>query len=261
MEMTFMGLRKALTTGALLAAAAMPFAANAAISVNNPTTGAAGELWISVWDPNSQQSYQQDLGIDTTLTGFDSSLANIELGAGFTSFVAAATDSSALRYAVFGTNGVTTAGNGIWSTSTTNTLTNADAEFSIVQNWRATLVSAGEALNAGSTDFAADVASIAAPSLANAAGYFGAPALVGQLGGTATFITNAGIGQELYFYFLGRQRVSGVTTDFSRLLAGVWNLSGSVLSYTAVPLPAGVWLLGSALLGLVGVARRKRAVA
>jgi hypothetical protein len=37
-----------------------------------------------------------------------------------------------------------------------------------------------------------------------------------------------------------------------------WTLdSEGVLTYSAVPLPPAVWLLGSALLGLVGVARRK----
>lgn len=38
---------------------------------------------------------------------------------------------------------------------------------------------------------------------------------------------------------------------------GYWHLTGSVV--TAVPVPAAVWLFGSGLLGLVGVARRKKA--
>ncbi|HAC33418.1 MAG TPA: hypothetical protein DCF45_02750, partial [Gammaproteobacteria bacterium] len=45
---------------------------------------------------------------------------------------------------------------------------------------------------------------------------------------------------------------------------GTWLLdSAGQLTYTApvsqVPLPAGVWLFGSALAGLVGVSRRRRA--
>jgi hypothetical protein len=265
MEMTFMRLRKALASGALLAAAAMPFAANAAISVNNPTTGATGELWITVWDPNSQQSYQQDLGINTTLTGFGSSISNIDLGTGFSNFIGAASSQSALRYAVFGTNGVSTAGNGVWSTSTTSGLTSSSAfsdDLSIVANWRSSLVAAGEALNAGSTDFVANVSSIATPSGLNAAGYFGDPFNAGTLGGTATFTTNGGLGDALSFYFLGSQRVGTVTSRLATLF-GTWSLSGNFLSFTAggapIPLPAGIWLLGSALLGLVGIARRQRA--
>jgi hypothetical protein len=250
----------------LFAAAALPFSANAAISVNDPTTGAVGELWVSVWDPVGQQSYQQDLGIDVIGTNFNTLDYSLDLGAGFASFVSGVSDTSQLRYAVFGTNGQTSTGNGIWSTSTTDDLDSADAEFSIVQNWRSTLVGAGTSLNAGNTDFAADVSSIATPSGSNAAGYFGAPALVGTLGGTATFITNTALGQDLYFYFVGRQRISGITSDFVTLFAGAWNLTGQILTYAAgapppIPLPAGFWLLGSALLGLVGIARRKTAVA
>jgi hypothetical protein len=253
-----------LATGALLAAAALPFTANAAISVNDPTTGPVGELWVTVWDPVGQQSYQQDLGIDVIGTNFNTLNTSIDLGANFATFLGGVSDVSKVRYAVFGTNGQTGAGNGIWSTSTTNDLDNADAEFSIVQNWRSTLVAAGQGLNAGNTDFAADVSSIATPTGSNAAGYFGAPALVGTLGGTATFITNAALGQDLFFYFVGRQRISGVTSDFVTLFAGAWNLTGQILTYGAgtpppIPLPAGFWLLGSALLGLVGIARRKTA--
>jgi len=35
--------------------------------------------------------------------------------------------------------------------------------------------------------------------------------------------------------------------------------SGTVQSLAAVPIPAAVWLFGSGLLGLIGMARRKKA--
>jgi len=38
-----------------------------------------------------------------------------------------------------------------------------------------------------------------------------------------------------------------------------FNLAGADLPPPAVPVPAAVWLFGSGLLGLVGVARRKKA--
>jgi hypothetical protein len=58
---------------------------------------------------------------------------------------------------------------------------------------------------------------------------------------------------------------NGATADFSSsgilfgsgsVLSGIWD-AGS-FSTTPVPMPAAVWLFGSGLIGLVGVARRKR---
>lgn len=51
-------------------------------------------------------------------------------------------------------------------------------------------------------------------------------------------------------------------TDFTTTELGVWNLSSNgELSFSAgvsaVPVPAAVWLFGSGLLGLVGIARRR----
>jgi len=36
-----------------------------------------------------------------------------------------------------------------------------------------------------------------------------------------------------------------------------WNVTGSVTNLSAIPVPAAVWLFGSGLLGLVGIARRR----
>ena len=40
-----------------------------------------------------------------------------------------------------------------------------------------------------------------------------------------------------------------------------WTMAGSYVSNNVVPIPAAVWMFGSALLGIVGVARRKQALA
>jgi hypothetical protein len=257
-----MGLRKALASGALLAAAAMPFAANAAIKTDD-----LGEIWLTVWDPTGQTSYQQDLGINTTLSGFTSS-TQVDLGAGFTTWLGGVTNTSLVQFAVFGTNQTAFTGNGIWTTSASNGLTAAaDAEFTQVANWQTTLVTAAQTLNGASTDFAANVSSLATPT-SNVQAYFGDPFKVGQLGGTSTFITSAGLGQNLFFYFLGSTFDGTTFTDaVAQLFAGTFNLdsAGAKLNYSVgaapIPLPAGIWLLGSALLGLVGVARRKRELA
>gem|GEM_PF-6308519 len=48
-----------------------------------------------------------------------------------------------------------------------------------------------------------------------------------------------------------------VAYNDASLSGGAGFVDGANLSVSSVPLPAGVWLLGSALLGLAGVARRK----
>ena len=96
-------------------------------------------------------------------------------------------------------------------------------------------------------------------------------------GGNGTYLnampdgTNAGsVGDTLEFYLYGADgsistnpfgattfNPSALTTE----LLGTWTLaSNGTLSFTgsAVPVPAAVWLFGSALLGLVGVSRRKQ---
>ncbi|MGB5409060.1 MAG: VPLPA-CTERM sorting domain-containing protein, partial [Thiogranum sp.] len=67
---------------------------------------------------------------------------------------------------------------------------------------------------------------------------------------------------SLTFTVLGNAGTTEITVSDSALLGG-WSpalteayVPGSV---TVVPVPAAVWLFGSGLLGLVGVARRRRA--
>ena len=46
--------------------------------------------------------------------------------------------------------------------------------------------------------------------------------------------------------------------SISELTSSSGSISGSITSVTAVPVPAAAWLLGSGLLGLVGIGRRKK---
>ena len=87
------------------------------------------------------------------------------------------------------------------------------------------------------------------------------------LGKTAWFtpFTAAASGESLYAYKLGAKVGSaGLTTDFATS-AGVWTFDATSGSLTygaavaAVPVPAAVWMFASGLLGLAGVARRKKA--
>jgi hypothetical protein len=75
--------------------------------------------------------------------------------------------------------------------------------------------------------------------------------------------TEAPLGNALDFYYVYLNDALADTTAIHKML-GQWTLAADgTLTYSAatvgapVPVPAAVWLLGSALVGLVGVARRK----
>jgi len=70
---------------------------------------------------------------------------------------------------------------------------------------------------------------------------------------------SATIGNNLGFYFINPISLTESTVS---QFAGSWSLStAGILSYasvSAVPVPAAVWLFGSGLLGLAGIARRRK---
>lgn len=84
--------------------------------------------------------------------------------------------------------------------------------------------------------------------------------------GGVSYETRGGLNQSLLFYsFFPLQGVSNQISSARGSVSkfpGQWNFSfapgtGASLSYSAVPVPAAVWMLGSALTGLVGVSRRR----
>lgn len=82
-------------------------------------------------------------------------------------------------------------------------------------------------------------------------------------GGTLPFsITGTGFGSLSYFTVSGSSSLSADPSTFAQI-AGTWSLaSNGTLTWNAaqvgaVPIPAAVWLLGSGLFGLIGVARRR----
>lgn len=88
-------------------------------------------------------------------------------------------------------------------------------------------------------------------------------------GGAGGVDTLAGIGEAMEFYALIADQAGGGAEFFDGDLVQVnpesyrWNLNfdgtAASLTYAPVPLPAAVWLLGSGLLGLFGIGRRKAA--
>jgi hypothetical protein len=93
--------------------------------------------------------------------------------------------------------------------------------------------------------------------------YVGAPGTLGRsIKQSQPYDTTAGVTQDLAFYNLTDDFTA---TGFSAKFAGKWHLDlgAKTLTYNvqvappAVPVPAAAWLMGSALVGLAGVARRR----
>ncbi len=87
-------------------------------------------------------------------------------------------------------------------------------------------------------------------------GVFQSAAVTGQTGDALDFFLYGQTGDVVSGGFFGD---SFVSDGAYATLLGTWALStAGALTYSAIPVPAAVWLFGSALLGLVGVSRRKQ---
>ena len=225
-----------------------------------------GELLLAVWDVNTNHkvSVAQDLG--DRFLDFDANLTNASFSKSYTlnasAFSVFATSNAAdLRYSVIAiSNGQFNAipSQVMVTTNAANPAPNSSVIGSVIA---ASPVTAGK-INKTDVNYAANNAVV---GTAGTNDYLGDSAVYGPTFTSQSFPFNitGGINDKLAFYEFNSPDLSGVA-DVKAV--GQWsiNLATGSLNYAAaaaptVPVPAAAWLMGSALVGLGSIARRRRA--
>ena len=243
------------------AVAAATLATSAMADITTPNAGPS-DLFLAVWNPTTNQSIVQDLGVN--LSNFQGT-TSYQIDAG--SFASDLNASGAV-YAVVG--GDATAGgfvnqfqgDAFYTTTASSSNLAGLASGNIANgaitlgNWLDNIESAnGGTLNPIKGNGALD------PLYWNKAAPGGGPNQT--VGVSSTFDASKAIGTSVGFYSLDAVAPdSSSTAAHVTTFAGNWNLSSSgLLTWTPVPLPAAVWMLLSGLCGVGALSRRRSAEA
>lgn len=247
-----------------LASLGYTVSASAAISAGSQGNGQPqGELFLAVWDPVNQISYTRDLGVDVLDTDFSSTPLSFAADSLFaTTF--AVSNFSDLRYSIVGANNdlVDASVLGIWTTSNSDVVDITLNEFSALSTMTQNIFDYTIGVNesAETTDLGEDISSVITDT--SSSGYYGNEFTFNEtLGSLASFTTGAAVGEAIAFYSLVISNDTGGQLAVTQFADGsnpyVWTLGlDGDLSYAPVPVPAAVWLFGSALLGFLGLRRR-----
>lgn len=249
--------------------------ANAAINDDNAThltqgTG-AGELFLSVIDRggNNPESYTRDLGISaSSFRATPSATPTFTADANLTTLIGnQATNGGSLYWNIAAVDNQPTAvDNGFLTTgpsAPTQVIASGNegaiGNATVFTKMHDYLLSVNTAQGASLTspDYSINTSDIVGP---NSNAYYDGPNWGSKWYGWDN--TEAQIGQSMGFYFVHASASDPANTSALTTFGGDWTLaSDGTLSYGAapapVPLPPAVWLLGSALVGLVGVGRRR----
>jgi len=238
-------------------ALAMASGAQGAIRAGSTTSP---ELFLAVWDSSGTTSTTVlvDLGISAATFDFNQDISRTVdlsgLGSIATrSFALVTGGTDAATFAgLFYTAGASFAGNIFQGATAINEVLNNITNIG-------SLVATPDHFGTG--DFAANNATTSTAPGGVIPGGLNYAGLLQDLT-TSNLVNGASVGQALAFFTSVFNTSSGLV-ETSRLgSTRLWNLVGNSLTFASetappIPLPAGVWLLGSALLGLVGVARRR----
>jgi hypothetical protein len=247
------------------AAVALAISGGASAAILAPTTAGGGELFVSVWDQDGTQSYHMDLGM--TVSNFlanpaqslsynlaaDANYSNIMSATGNVYYSVTAGDISFADVNTYGLLLTSSEGASAVSGAFPN-------EAGFISPGATRIADHALNLNADAGDNANGAANNSALSLVTDQGYYNKAGWGHNLGGFGVTVDGL-LGDSLSFYHVGLSQVDYSSSVLSEM-ANVWNLDATgSLTYAAastVPVPAAVWLFGSGLLGLVGVARRKK---
>jgi len=252
-------------TKTLLAATLTLGAVSANASIINDNT-LASDAWLSVYDSTSKQTFTLDLGAAAGLTA-DSLLkevnnaeysvsVDLSVYADWNAFKSSA-DLSTTKYAVLAT--------GVGSDFAPKLLLTGSNATKFNGVGFATMNSAANALNEHALNINADQTEGDTTFVADADAPFGShegDSGSSLLWGKAAYNPNGQYGEAVDFHLatIDLSTFSGVQTGFAATQD--WKLADDSLTFgvSAVPVPAAVWMFGSALLGLVGVSRKRKAV-
>ncbi len=272
---------KILAASVALATLTLSGVANAsiAISTSGPTGIGSGEIYLTAWDQTGLQSYSRDLGVfeasivanpgqrlSYNLNKLDTGVAD----ANWVKFITSGNKGAGVIYTITGAN-ISDSTNlpafGFVSTSPSPiadfvpSVGKTPGDVSVLANTASGINMWAENLNAdaGDSKLTTTNVNLSSRSIPGDLGYSDT-GFWGINAGGKTFLTIGDIGSSVAFYsaLVSMPSVTPVITK----LPNVWKLdTAGNLTYapvSSVPIPAAVWLFGSGLLGLVGVARRRK---
>lgn len=272
-----MGMNNKLKT--IVAVAVLGMASQAHAAILDGSSG-NGELYLSVWDDVTQVSYTKDLGV--TMNAFMA--AGNTLGystsysfgsdANWTSFLSqvGGASNSNLQWTINAadTTGLGAGGQRFLTTSNAGIAAlQATTNSAMTTGFKGNINTFINAVNFTGTHSTQTEGSSVNAVTAGADAYEGTY-MGNNFGGKTTggWTTSAyGLSSSLEFFSLtpsstssGGKAVVNQFGDIATGTMGKWTISSTgTVKYevSAVPVPAALWLLGSAMVGLVGVARRK----